>query len=171
MPRDWTFRAELYEEFSCKGAEVGDLVDYQAGPISFSLDDKLNVTNIGHADFTVDFFGKDPTSCDPKHEKDFKRIDPTKLQFTLKGGDWDADLDQLFLSLDWVFPTSLGYNYTRVADDGTTFPSQYSPGPPAVVPGLTYPVDEGTVPYDFPFASASDILYTWTLRRVTTGCP
>ncbi|HEY6931713.1 MAG TPA: hypothetical protein VJA66_18730, partial [Thermoanaerobaculia bacterium] len=164
--RNWMFHTIWDQVFSCPLSFAADHVRYTAG-FSFSIDDNLNVTNVVNDAMAVEYFGS-PTACD-KSNVDLTRRGNPQFNVTVENGFYDASVDAFDFVLDWIVPTALGYNYTSVGSDGTRFPGQtFGPGPNVPVPGLDFPVAEGTFPHQglVPNANA---LWEWDLEHVPTA--
>jgi hypothetical protein len=163
--RNWTFTTLWDQVFKCPLAFAGDHVRYTAG-FSFSLNDNLNVMNVVSAPQVREFVGS-PTACDHTNV-DLTRLSSPFLQVMLEAGAYDPKADEFDLTLDWVFPTALGYSYFSVAQDGSRFPGTFGPGPAVPVPGIDFMLNEGDFPHQSLVPSAN-ALWDWDLEHVPTA--
>ena len=86
----------------------------------------------------------------------------------LEAGAYDPKADEFDLTLDWAFPTALGYSYFSVAQDGSRYPGTFGPGPAVPVPGIDFMLNEGDFPHQSLVPSAN-ALWDWDLEHVTTA--
>ena len=168
LPRDWTFKVIQESSFVCPTAHAADHARWTAG-FSFSLDDKLNATRPVPAPQVVEYFG-DPTACE-SYEAEFKRRGDPMLDATLRGGFWDEQEDLFRIVVDFHCPTSLGYDYVTLGNDGTRFPGHIDPGPVVAVPDLEIPTPETSSKSILP-TGAGTFALTIELKHVASGgCP
>ncbi|MGE5716029.1 MAG: hypothetical protein ACM369_05215, partial [Acidobacteriota bacterium] len=168
LPRDWAFTALLEEAYGCtNGAFAADHVIYAAG-FKFSLDDKLNVTNVVPGESLVQFIPvASPTACDPNNG-DVKRKDGGLLSVSPSGGFYDVKEEFFRLTFSVNIPGSLGYDYTY-KDTGR--PGEVDTGERTSFPAIAYllGVGEFSIPMAFPGATKAELKYI--IDRRTAGCP
>jgi hypothetical protein len=167
--KNWTFTTIWDQVFTCPGGFAQDHVRYEHG-FSFSLDDNINITNVVYATRETTFVGS-VTPCDPKHVADVQRIDGPRHTVTFQSGEFDPVRNSFDFTLDWVFPTDIGYTYTAVGDDGTKFPGQqFGPGLPTEAPGTPFVADDMNAPYSTSISQGYvNIMWTLSLQHTPTA--
>jgi hypothetical protein len=162
LHRNWTFTNTWDQVFSCPGAFAADRVKYRAG-FSFSLDDNLNVTNVSEFSVTREF-PVSPAACDPS-DVDLARIGDPYLRVSLESGIYDKDRDKFHLVFDWVFPSTLGYDYKFRDSNGRETPQVFPAGPSVPVPGFHFFLEESDFLWPAP-TGAAHVDWEWNLEHV-----